>query len=184
MRFRLFWVGLLLLSPLRRWWLRPQRLLRSYVQTGMRVLEPGPANGFFTNALAQLVGPSGSVVAVDLQPRTLDRLERRAMQAGYAERVHTRIADRNSLFIADLAGTIDFVLAFATVHRMPSAEHFFLQVAGVLKPGGTILLAEPASHVREDRFRAELSAAMAAGLGAAAGPKIPGHRTALLRKGA
>jgi SAM-dependent methyltransferase len=182
MRVSPWWMGPLLLNPFRRWRLRPERLLSPFVHAGMKVLEPGPGVGFFTNALAHLVGPSGSVMAVDLQPRMLDRLEHRAMRAGYAERVQTRIADKNSLFIADLAGTIDFVLAFATVHEMPSAERFFLQVAGALKPGGTVLLAEPTGHVREETFQAELSAAMAAGLSTATGPKIPGHRTAVLRK--
>jgi len=177
-----WWLGPLLLNPFRRWRLKPERLLRPWVKEGMRVLEPGPGMGFFTLALARMVGPAGSVTAVDLQPRMIDRLQHRVMQAGLAERVNTRLAWQGSLGIADLAGSVDFVLAFAMVHEMPSVERFFREVATVLKPGDSVLLAEPVIHVQQEKFTAELNAAEAAGLAIAEGPPIHGHYSALLRK--
>ena len=66
-----WWLGYLLASPLRRLMQDPVKVVAPYVREGMTVLEPGPGMGFFTLELARLVGPSGRVVAVDIQPRML-----------------------------------------------------------------------------------------------------------------
>jgi tRNA A58 N-methylase Trm61 len=106
-----------------------------YVRNGMTVLEPGPGMGFFTLELARMVGPSGRVLTVDIQPRMLDRLKRRAAHAGLLDRLDIRVAQRDSLGLAGAAGTVDFVLAFAMVHEMPSAKSFFQEAAQAMKAG-------------------------------------------------
>ncbi len=177
-----WWMGPLLLNPLRRWSIKPEQLLDPYVHEGMTVLEPGPGMGFFTMPLARLVGPSGKVVAVDVQPKMLEGLKQRAQKAGFAGRVETRLATRDSLQIVDLSSTIDFALAFAMVHETPSPERFFQEVAAALKPGASLLLVEPAGHVRKEKFAVELDAAKAAGLDLVASPRIRRNHAALLRK--
>ena len=47
-----WWLGYILVSPLRRLLLNPRELLAPYVKAGMTVLEPGPGMGFFTIELA------------------------------------------------------------------------------------------------------------------------------------
>jgi ubiquinone/menaquinone biosynthesis C-methylase UbiE len=66
-----WWLGYILASPLRRLLQDPAALLKPYVREGMTVLEPGPGMGFFTVELARHVGPSGRVIAVDVQPRMI-----------------------------------------------------------------------------------------------------------------
>ena len=73
-----WWLGYWLVSPLRKLRENPSKALAPFVREGMVVLEPGPGMGFFTLAVARLVGPEGRVVAVDLQPKMLASLERRA----------------------------------------------------------------------------------------------------------
>jgi SAM-dependent methyltransferase len=175
-----WWLGYVLVSPLRRALQSPARILAPYVRDGMTVLEPGPGMGFFTLDLARLVGPSGRVVAVDVQSRMLDALRRRAAKAGLAERVTTRLAQPGGLGVGDLAGQADFVLAFAVVHELPSARTFFAEAAASLRPGGALLLAEPAGHVSAAAFEDELQAAAAAGLTLQERPSIRSSRTALL----
>jgi 2-polyprenyl-3-methyl-5-hydroxy-6-metoxy-1,4-benzoquinol methylase len=51
-----FWVGYLLLSPVRKLITNPDRILRPYVKPGMRVLDAGTAMGFFSLPLARAVG--------------------------------------------------------------------------------------------------------------------------------
>lgn len=177
-----WWMGPLLLNPLRSWRLKPERLLSRYVRPGMCVLEPGPGMGFFTLRLARLVGEQGRVVALDIQPKMLDSLQRRAQKAGLENRIEARLVLRDSLGIADLTGAIDFVLAFAMVHELPSAALFFRETAAVLKPGASMLLVEPKGHVRNDKFLKELAAASDAGLTEADCPHIPGNHAVLLRK--
>ena len=177
-----WWLGYLLACPLRRWVQDPAKILAPYVHEGATVLEPGPGMGFFTLPLARMVGATGRVVAVDVEPRMLDALRRRARKAGLLERVEIRLAQPDSLGLTDLAGQVDFALAFAVVHEMPSAVSFFTEAGRTLKPGGRLLLAEPSGHVRAPRFEAELAAAAEAGLQLADRPSIRRSRAALFKK--
>lgn len=178
-----WWLGYLLASPIRKWISEdPETLLRPYVRQEMTVLEPGPGMGFFTMPLARLVGPSGRVIAVDIQSKMLDNLRRRARKAGLLDRVETRLAGTEGMCVDDYAGTVDFVLAFAVVHEMPSAAAFFGEAAGALNRGGMLLLAEPAGHVSSETFEAELRSAQLAGLAEVSRPRVRRSRAALLRR--
>ena len=177
-----WWIGYLLASPLRRLRYDPAEVLAPYVHEGMTVLEPGPGMGFFTLELARVVGPSGRVVAVDIQRQMLDRLKRRATRAGLIDRLSIRLAQPDSLGVADLAGAVDFVLAFAMVHEIPSASAFFREAALVMKPGARMLLAEPAGHVKPELFADELAAAADAGLKLTGRPAIRRSLAAVLQR--
>ena len=178
-----WWLGSLMASPVRRWFMEnPEKLLAPYVKEGMTVLEPGPGMGFFTLPMARMAGTTGRVVAVDIQAKMLDGLRSRAAKAGLLPSIETRLAQPNSLGLADLKGGGDFVLAFAMVHEMPSIEVFFHEVAETLKPGGLLLLAEPEGHVKPEGFERELTAAHAAGLELARRPAIRRSLAAVLRK--
>ena len=91
------WVGRLLLSPLRKLVENPKKIFGPFVDEGMVVLEPGCAMGYFTLPLARMVGPEGRVIAVDIQPKMLAALERRARRAGLIERIEIREAGPDGL---------------------------------------------------------------------------------------
>ncbi len=177
-----WWLGYLLASPLRRLMQDPGKVVGPHVRAGMRVLEPGPGMGFFTLEMARRVREQGRVVAVDIQPKMLASLRRRAVRAGLDRQIETRLAQAASLGIDDLAGTVDFALAFAMVHELPDAAGFFREVSAALKPGGTMLLAEPAGHVTDADFEAELKLAAEAGLHVTAQPEIARSRAVVLKK--
>ena len=177
-----WWIGYFLLSPLRRLRQNPHAILAPYVGEGMLVLEPGPGMGFFTIELARLVGGGGRVIAVDVQPKMLSALRRRAARRGLAERIETRLVTDGGMPTADLAGRVDFALAFAMVHEVPDAEAFFADVAAALKPGGRTLLAEPRGHVGRAAFDATLQLAAARGLAATDRPTIAASHAAVLIK--
>jgi len=177
-----WWLGYLLASPLRRLLEDPNKVLAPYVRECMTVLEPGPGMGFFTLELARLVGPSGRVVAVDIQPRMLSALKRRADRAGLLERLDIRLAAPNTLGIADLTGAADFTLAFALVHELPAVEPFFAEVAKASKPGAGLLFAEPTGHVKPPDFEAEVQAAIHAGFELVGRPAIRRSHAAFLRR--
>ena len=176
-----WWLGRLLASPVRRWLGQdPYKILSPCVRQGMIVLEPGPGMGFFTIPLAQLVGPSGRVVAVDLQPKMIEGLKKRAAKAGVLERIDSRICSAKTLGLPDLYGAIDFTLAFALVHEIPDPEQFFVEVARASKPGACVLLAEPKGHVDPLMFDRELRAAAAVSLHVDSKPIISRTHAALL----
>jgi SAM-dependent methyltransferase len=177
-----WWLGYLLASPLRRWIEDPAKILAPYVRAGMTVLEPGPGMGFFTLELARLVGPQGHVVAPELQHRMVAGLKWRAARAGLADRVHARLVRPDTLGVDDLVGAVDFALVYAVVHEMPDAARFFSETAAALKPGCTLLLAEPAGHVKPPEFETELTLAAQAGLKVVDRPSIRRSHSALLKK--
>lgn len=177
-----WWIGYLLASPIRRWIQDPLPIVSPYVHEGMTVLEPGPGMGFFTLPLAQLVGPSGRIVAVDLQPRMIKGMKGRAAKARVLDRIDCRVSAAETMGIGDLAGKVDFTLAFAMVHEFPNAFHFFGEASAASKPNAKLLLAEPSGHVDEKKFDEELQAAFKAGFTLVERPAIRRSRAAVLVK--
>jgi tRNA A58 N-methylase Trm61 len=177
-----WWLGYLLASPLRRLAYKPAEIVAPYVRIGMTVLEPGPGMGFFTLELARMVGPSGHVVAVDVQSKMVEQLKRRAAKAGVLDRIDARLAGPDSMRVGDLAGSVDFTLAFAVVHEMPSPGLFFAEAAQASKPGASLLFVEPAGHVTGEEFEAELQDAFKAGFALAGRPSMRRGQAALLQK--
>jgi ubiquinone/menaquinone biosynthesis C-methylase UbiE len=157
-------VGYLLLTPLRRLLENPHRLLGGFVKQDMTVLEPGCGMGYFTLPLAGMVGPGGRVIAVDIQPKMIAVLTRRAQKAGLLDRIDARCADGGGLGIADLNQRVDFAAAIHVVHEMPDQPAFFDEIAGALKPGGRLLVIEPKGHVTPRRFEKTAASATRAGL--------------------
>jgi ubiquinone/menaquinone biosynthesis C-methylase UbiE len=147
-----FWLGYLLLNPLRKLLENPVKLLGPFVRPGMTVLEPGCAMGYFTLPLARMVGPAGRVIAVDIQPGMLKVLGRRAGKAGLAERIEIRSASTGGLGVEDLDHSVDFAAALHVVHEMPNPGAFFDEVRRALKPGGRLLVVEPKGHVSAEAF--------------------------------
>lgn len=179
-----WWLGYFLASPLRRLAQDPHSLLAPLVSEGMTVLEPGPGMGFFTLELARLVGPRGRVVAIDVQPRMLKVLAQRAERAGLAGRIEVREPRGDSLGTGDLAATVDFVLAFAVLHELPSIPAFFAEVHRALRPGGRLLACEPKLHVSAAAFEETVRQAQQVGFKVASRPEVRGSRSVLLARGA
>ncbi len=169
-----WWLGPLLANPLRRLVESPARLLAPFVTAGMTVVEPGCGMGFFTLPLARLVGPAGTVVAVDLQPRMIDGLLRRARRAGVTDRIRPVVCSETSLNLDAFEGRADLVVAMHVLHEIPDRLRFFRQVHAVLVPGGRVVIVEPAGHVTASGFDESLSEAAAAGF-EAAGSAIAGR---------
>jgi len=177
------WIGYLLACPLRRLLQNPKKILSPHVRPDQTILEIGPGMGFFSLPMAKMVGPGGKVVCVDLQPRMLEGLRGRAQKAGLADRIETRLCTEDSLSIDDLAGRIDFALAFAVVHEVPDPKGLFSQIHQVLKPGASCLVAEPNGHVSAEDFRGMVSMVQTHGFDVADRPQIRGSLAVVLRRG-
>jgi ubiquinone/menaquinone biosynthesis C-methylase UbiE len=176
------WAGYLLASPIRKLLQNPRKILSPYIREGMTVLDVGSAMGFFSLPMAAMVGPSGKVVCVDLQPGMLQALERRTQKARLSDRIEIRQCSQDSLRLGGLEGRIDFALAFAVIHEVPDTARLFTELCATLKQGGSLLMAEPTGHVRPDAFERSLAEARAAGFEINTAPPIRRSLTALLRK--
>ena len=177
-----WYLGFFLVSPLRRFFQDAEKILAGHVREGMKVLEVGPGMGYFSLPLARLVGEKGRVHSVDMEERMLSRLRTRAARAGLDGRIDVRLCRDVSLGIEDLAGTIDFALAFAVVHEVPDQKVLFREISRALRPKGRVLVAEPVGHVSGEEFAATLLAAREAGLTAVSSPVIRRSLSAVLEK--
>jgi ubiquinone/menaquinone biosynthesis C-methylase UbiE len=167
-------------NALRRLFQNPERLVGPYVRAGATVLDVGCGMGFFSIAIARLVGDAGRVIAVDLQPQMLNVLMRRARRKGVAERIHTQACTADSIGVT---GLVDFALAMWAVHEMPDMAHFFGEVRACLKPGAKLLVAEPKLHVGRTGTEETIGAAEAAGLRLVERPRVGLSRAALFEAG-
>ncbi len=177
-----FWVGYLLLNPLRKLLENPDKILGQFVREGMVVLEPGCGMGYFTLPLARMVGPRGRVIAVEVQAKMLSALDRRARKANLLDRIELRQVGAEGLGVEDLVGQIDFAVAIHVVHEVPEQAFFFEETWNSLKSGGKLLVIEPKGHVSEAKFEQTLMAAENAGFRQEPLPGKVGGRSGLLVK--
>jgi len=177
-----WWLGYLLVSPLRRLLEKPEEVLAPHVESGVTAMDIGCGMGFFSLPMAELVGSSGRVICVDLQERMISSLRKRASRAGLAERIETRVCSASSLGTQDLEGKVDFVLTYAMVHEVPDAAGLLTQIHDVLVPGGRLLIAEPRGHVSEEALEKTIAAAEKAGLSVVDRPAVKRSRAVLLEK--
>lgn len=157
------WVGYLLASPLRKLFDNPVRRLSPYISKGMTVIDVGCAMGFFSLPLAEMVGPDGKVICIDLQEKMVQRLYRKAKKKNLLNSIEARVCKRDNLNVEDLYNAADFVLAAAVVHEVPDVASFLAELYGVVKDGGKLLVVEPGGHVSEQDFSATVDVAVKCG---------------------
>ena len=177
------WVGYLLASPVRKLlWENPNKILKPYVNEAMTVADIGCAMGFFSLPLAQMVGPNGKVICVDVQEKMIRSLEKRARKTGLSGRIETLICHEDSLGLGNFEEKIDFALASAVIHEVPDAAGFFSEIYKAMKPAGRLLVSEPKGHVSEKDFETTVSAAEQSGFTVTDSPQIKRGRAVLFQK--
>lgn len=103
------------------------------VTAGQKVLEVGAGTGDQTLALAERVGPEGSVLAVDLADRMLEIAKERVEAAGF-DNVEFELADANTLEVDE--ERFDVAVSGFTWMLLDQPEQAASRVASLLAPGG------------------------------------------------
>ena len=148
-----------------------------WVTPGLSCLDVGCGMGYFTIPLARLVGPTGHVTAVDIQPQMLEGAARRARREGLADRISFYLPTDTKWV---MPGHYDFILAFWMLHEVSDRQGLLLTLRKVLKPGGRFLLVEPKVHVGERFWEKSLALADAAGFHSREPAAVRFSRAALL----
>lgn len=85
------------------------RRIKSYVEKGQVVADLGCGWGYYSFALADMVGPGGKVYAVDLAKKCILKIQRRAEKGGYRN-IETYVSSASDLSIIK-DRSVDFVFA-------------------------------------------------------------------------
>ena len=112
---------------------------RAGVTTGQSVADIGAGPGFATRDLAELVGPQGSVLALERSQQFIDALQNRMEQAGLSNVTRRRLdLDHDEFDVTDLDATwCRWVLSFV---KRPDVV--VGKISAALKPGGRALFHE------------------------------------------
>ncbi|NPV91945.1 MAG: class I SAM-dependent methyltransferase [Firmicutes bacterium] len=174
------WLAGALEGRIRMWLQDPREVLGGFLKPGYTAVDIGCGPGFFTTAMAEMVGDEGRVIAADLQPAMLERMMAKAGRMNLASRIVPHQCQPDRLGITEKA---DFALAFWMVHEVPDRDGFFAEVAAMLKDSGCFLMVEPRMHVSSSGFQESVERARRAGLKMSREVKVRMSRGALFTRG-
>lgn len=126
---------------------------RMALQPGASVADLGCGSGYYSRQMAELVGPTGTVFAVDVQPEMLAILKEHAQEAGLQNIVTVQGRDDDP-FLPDRE--IDWILLVDVYHEFQQPEAMLARMHEALAPGGRVALAEyrldgtSAAHIKTE----------------------------------
>ena len=156
----------------------PKKIFMPYVKEGETVIDIGCGPGFFTMGLAGLVGRKGKVIAVDIQKRAIDLINKKIQGTDLENIVIPLLAGSSDIGINEKS---DFALTFWMLHEVKGKKAFINQIRDAMKPGALYLLVEPKLHVTGNSFADEVELAGTCGLELIDHPEIALSRSALFR---
>lgn len=107
------------------------------LRPGMVVADVGAGTGLFTIPIADAVGPSGRVFAVDLMPTFLAHIDARARKAGLGNVTPVQ-ASAASPGLPE--GAVDLVFLADSYHHIESPGPYVAALRAALRPGGELVL--------------------------------------------
>lgn len=119
-------------------WQQPDRVIQALrLQPGDQVVDLGAGSGYFTFRLAEAVGPTGQVLAIDVDPGMLAYVEEQAQARGLPN-IQTILADPDDPKLS----TIGLALVFTcnTYHHLENRAAYFGRLKPYLRPGGRIAI--------------------------------------------
>jgi ubiquinone/menaquinone biosynthesis C-methylase UbiE len=113
--------------------------VRHGLEPGMMVLEVGPGNGTYTVGAARRVGERGKVVTIDIEPKMIERVRRRAEAEG-VDNIEARVADVYDLPFED--ETFDAIYMIAVIGEIPDPVRAMGEFYRVLSATGRLVFSE------------------------------------------
>jgi ubiquinone/menaquinone biosynthesis C-methylase UbiE len=113
-------------------------LTSSGIKKGLVVLDFGCGSGTYTIPAAKAVEATGRVYALDINPKALDRMERKAERAGLRNIVRIDASREDGISLDDEA--VDFMLLIDVLQKIDNKEALFQEVHRVLKLRGVLLI--------------------------------------------
>lgn len=158
-------------NPERDAWQKPTEVVAAMTITpGMTVADIGAGTGYFEPHLSKAAGPTGKVLAIDIEPDMVRYLRERAEKEKLAN-VTAQLATPGDTGLT--AGSVDRILIADTWHHIPERTAYAQKLRAALRPGGQVIIVDftleatkgpPKEHrLSADKVIAELDAAGLAG---------------------
>jgi len=133
-------------EPDRYTWQYPERVIKALkLESGMKVADLGSGTGYFTFRLAEAVGPTGKVYAVDIDEEMNAIIDKQAV-AKQMENVTTQLAVEHDPLIPE---KVDLIFSVNAYHHLKDRTAYFKNAVRYLKPGGKVAIID----FREGSFR-------------------------------
>jgi arsenite methyltransferase len=117
-------------------WQEPQRVVRALdLRSGDDVADLGSGSGYFTFHLADAVGPSGKVYAVDVDRGLNAYVAKRAREKGY-QNIAVILAEQNDPRLPESG--IDLIFTCNTYHHLDDRIAYFANARDYLRAGGRV----------------------------------------------
>lgn len=128
---------------------------RLALPAGAHVLDVGCGTGASALPAAQVVGPTGFVLAVDLSARLLERARTKAA-IGHLANVEFRLADMTALGFSD--GRFDAVVSVFSIFFVPDMEGLVRELWRMVRPGGKLAVTTWGPRIFEPAYSRWLAA--------------------------
>jgi predicted O-methyltransferase YrrM len=120
-------------------WQKPEAVLAALkLQPTMKAADIGAATGYFTVRLARAL-PQGKVWGVDIEPKMVQYLDRRAAKEGLAQRLVGVVGTATD---AKIPEPVDLIFICNTYHHIGERTAYFKQLATKLSAGGRIAIVD------------------------------------------
>lgn len=116
------------------------------IKEGFRVLGYGCGPGSYVTAVAELVGKSGKIYALDINPLAIKMVKKIAVKKQLPN-VETILSDRKTGLPDD---SIDAVLLYDTFHDLSDPNMVLEELHRVLKPNGILSFSD--HHMKENEI--------------------------------
>jgi len=124
-------------EPDRYTWQYPERVVKALkLESGMKVADLGSGTGYFTFRLAEAVGASGKIYAVDIDEEMNASIDKQAV-AKQMENVKTILAVEHDPLILE---KVDLIFSVNAYHHLKDRSNYFRNAARYLQPGGRIAI--------------------------------------------
>ena len=127
--------GFALDEATRRSWYNPEAVLQD-LSEGMVFVDVGCGDGFFSMLAAKKVGEKGRVFAVDSDASGIEKLNRKASQAGFKNVVSKVAPAEETVFCS---GCADFVFFSMVLHDFSNPAKVLQNARKMIKPTGTLI---------------------------------------------